>query len=637
MTDKDSDYPLIGEIIDERYEILEPIGKGGFGSVYKAKDRRVKNMVAVKVLRPECVEDDRIAARFQNEAIIAGRIPNRHITAAFDHGLCVETKVLFIAMEYVPGPSLKELIKQKNGIDIETSLRILIQLCDGIAAAHDKNILHRDIKPSNIILTGYDSDPNFVKITDFGISTVLLESEELKRLTNTETANPKGTCLYMAPEQFTTGYKPDFPLDIYSIGCVLFELLTGKPPFNGGSDAITAHLHATAEIPVLKLDSTEPVIRSRLTDIVNKALAKDPSMRYQSAKDLQLDLEKLQLRVKELSLHRTNAILSTLEQFWLYSLRTTRHFRSLFKKSNAYILAVVAIVVIVLVTAAIMVFQNKYAQDFVLPQDKRIIELEAAPPAETATDRHLFEDKEKQYLEVLGAYRTFGKLATAEALPLLRKFGYFYLKSGSPLKAFQQFYKAQQLLTSNKSNDPNEEIKIYLALAECSLVMSSYPQCIDYAQKALEVINKLKDTIDYRTFASNSIDTLELLGRAAIAKNDSKTAEAAFLKMYDIARDQDFFAVEPERHATSFSYAANYFFEASRLDFAEIFLKYAIKGWHINNNQTNEAVSWNQLGLVMMSEKKYKEAVTAFENAETTMMKSSKPSSKYSDIRSVFY
>ena len=625
MTDKQTNDPLIGKIIDGRYEILELIGKGGFGSVYKAKHLQVKNIVAIKVLRAEYVEDKRIAARFQNEAKIAGHIPNRHITKAFDQGRCDKTNVVYIAMEYVPGPSLKELINQKEGINTETSLDILIQLCDGIAAAHNKNILHRDIKPSNIILTDYDNNPYFVKITDFGIATVLQESEELKRLTNTETANPQGTCLYMAPEQYNKGYKAANSLDIYSIGCVLFELFTGEAPYNGGSAAVTAHMHTTAKIPALELDSVEPVIKSRLTDIVNKTLAKDPSMRYQSAKDLQTDLESVQLRVKQLNVHKANIVLSTIELAWLLLLRMGRCSRFFFRKSNAQVLAIVAIVLIVLAAAIIMIFQNKYAQDFVLPQDKRNIEWEAPPPAETATDRHLFEDKEKQFLEIEGTYRTFGKLSTAEGLPLLRKFGYFYLKSESLVKAFQQFYKAQELLVSKHINDPNESAKVYLALTECSFAMGNYPQCISYAQKTLSTLKPLEIS-DYTQFAHGSIEALQYLGRAAILNKNPTLANFAFSEMYTIGSykhlptDAPFFAVESEIHAEGFSYAGSYFLSMGKFDLAETLLRYAIEGWHFSHNAINEAVTWNQLGLVFMKTNKYKEAIDAYKKAESILL-----------------
>ncbi len=624
MTDKQTDDPLIGKIIAERYEIIELIGKGGFGSVYRAKHLKVGNIVAIKVLCAEYVEDKRIAARFQNEARIAGHLRNPHITAAFDQGICDKTGVVFIAMEYVPGPSLKSTIKSGYGLEVERAIHILIQLCDGIAEAHGQKVLHRDIKPSNILLTNYDNDPDFVKITDFGIAKVLSESEELKRLTKTGTGGPEGTCLYMAPEQFKEGYVPAFGLDIYSIGCVLFELLTGNPPYNGGADAVTAHMHATAKIPALEIDSVESVIRSHLTNIITKALAKEPSMRYQTVDDLRMDLERVQLRVKQLRLGRTNIIFSSIEEAWLFLLRIGRFFKSLFRKSNALNLAIVGLFILIS-TAAIVIFQNRYAQDFVLPVEKRNIEWEASPPAETASDHHLFEEKEKQFLEIESNYRTFGKLSTAEGIPLLRKFGYFYLKSESLVKAFQQFYKAQELLVSKGIDDPDEAAKVYLALTECSFAMGNYPQCIKYAQKTLSVLKPPK-VGDYLQYGHDSTEALGYLGRAAILNKNSSLANSAFSDMYTIGNykhaptDAPFFAVEPEVHAENFSYAGSYFLAVGKFDQAETFLRYAINGWHFSHNPVNEAITWNKLGLAFMKSNKYKEAIDAYKKAESLLL-----------------
>ena len=334
LTKMQNNDSLIGKVVVGRYEIIELIGSGGQGSVYKARQLSLNRMIALKVLRSDLMEDEKIISRFYREAEIASRLDHPNIVSAFDYGTCDETNIIFIAMDYVSGVSLKDLIKAwKKGNNalqenhIERSINIIIQLCKGMYHAHEeRGILHRDIKPGNILLTNYDSNPAFVKITDFGISTILLESEELKRLTTTETANPKGTCLYMAPEQFKTGYKPAVPLDIYSIGCVLFELLTGRPPFNGGSDAVTAHMHATEKIPVLELDSVEPIIKSRLNDIINKALTKEPLLRYQSVHDLQADLKKVQMRLNKLRLEKTNGALLFVERIWLFF---TKQFKNL--------------------------------------------------------------------------------------------------------------------------------------------------------------------------------------------------------------------------------------------------------------------------------------------------------------------
>ncbi len=325
---------LLGEIISVKFQILEQIGSGGFGSVYKAKHLALNKTVALKLLRADYVEDQEIAARFQHEAEIASHLAHTNIVSAFDYGMCTKTNVVFIAMEYVSGLSLKNLIKPldrsvitpQNNLTLERIINIVSQLCDGISYAHTKGILHRDIKPSNILITSDENKTDHVKITDFGIAKVLNESEELKRLTKTANAQGQimGTTQYMSPEQCQS-MKLTFQSDVYSIGCVLFELLTGHVPFDGSTDYVTANMHITAKVPDLVLDSGEPVIKNRLANIVSKALMKNPSLRYQSVDDLRADLKQVEDRLDQLRSAKTNNLRLLIEELWLRSIKQARN------------------------------------------------------------------------------------------------------------------------------------------------------------------------------------------------------------------------------------------------------------------------------------------------------------------------
>ncbi len=454
MTDKQTD-PLIDKTVGGKYKILNFIGAGSFGSVYKAFHLSLKKNFALKTLHSEHLTDETIATRFQHEAIITSRLNHPNIVSATDHGLCRDTNVVFIMMEYVEGKPLKKLITELGKLDVETTLGIAIQLCKGIDHAHTKNVLHRDIKPSNILLTQYENNPYFVKISDFGIAKVLEESEELKRLTRTD-APPAGTYQYMAPEQFLEHYKPNVRSDIYSIGCVLFEMLTGKPPYDASSIPVLMHMHSTAKIPLLELTTVEPVVKEHLQNIVEKALAKDPSTRYSNVMEMTNDFQKLLTRLRQTEQDHLSPLTVLPERIWLASKRINRKISLHLTKLSTRNLLILSTAIVIIIAAATMLFQNRYAQDFMLPLDQRNIGWEPPPPAETASDRRLFEDKEKQFLGILDNYRIFGKLSTTEALPLLKKFGYFYLNSESLVKAFQQFYKAEEVLNSNNVNDLSE-------------------------------------------------------------------------------------------------------------------------------------------------------------------------------------
>lgn len=623
MTDKQTD-PLIGKIVGGKYQILSFVGSGSFGNVYKAFHLSLKKNFALKTLHAEHLTDETIATRFQHEAIITSRLNHPNIVSATDHGLCRDTNVVFIVMEYVEGKPLKKLIKELGKLDVETALGIVIQLCKGIDHAHTKNILHRDIKPSNILLTEYENDPYFVKISDFGIAKVLEESEELKRLTRTD-APPAGTYQYMAPEQFLENYKPNVRSDIYSIGCVLFEMLAGKPPYDASSVPALMHMHSTAKIPALELTTVDPIVKEHLQNIVEKALAKDPSARYASVMEITNDLQKPLTRLRQTEQHHLSPFIALPERIGLAVKRVTRRTSFHLSKLSTRNLLILGAAMVVVVAAVTMLFQNRYAQDFILPLEQRNIVWEPPLPAATASDRRLFEDKEKQFLEVLDNYRAFGKLSTIEALPLLRKFGYFYLNSESLVKAFQQFYKAEELLNSNKVDDLSEAAKIYLALAECSFAMGNYPQSISYAQKTLKTLMPLEAS-DYTKYAHSAVEALQYLGRAAMLNKNLPLAKAAFLEMYKVAThrrlptDAPYFAEEAEVHAQSFSYAGSYFLERGNLEFAETFLRYAIQGWNFSHNSTNEAIAWNNLGLVLMKANKYKQAIEAYKKAESILL-----------------
>ena len=224
----------IGMIIGDRYEILEKIGTGGMSDVYKAKDHKLNRLVAVKVLKQEFSENANFVSKFRVEAQAAAGLAHPSIVNVYDVG--EENGIYFIVMELVEGITLKKYIEKKARLSVKEAVSIAIQVCMGIEAAHNNHIIHRDIKPQNIII----SKEGKVKVTDFGIAKAATS--------NTITSNVMGSVHYTSPEQARGGYS-DEKSDIYSLGITMFEMLTGRVPFNGDTTVAIAIKHIQEEMP----------------------------------------------------------------------------------------------------------------------------------------------------------------------------------------------------------------------------------------------------------------------------------------------------------------------------------------------------------------------------------------------------
>lgn len=265
----------IGMLMADRYEILEKIGTGGMSDVYKAKDHKLNRMVAVKVLKQEFSENENFLSKFRIEAQAAAGLMHPNIVNVYDVGQ--EEGIHFIVMELVEGITLKKYIEKKARLSYKEAVSIAIQVCMGIESAHNNHIIHRDIKPQNIII----SKEGKVKVTDFGIAKAATS--------NTITSNVMGSVHYTSPEQARGGFS-DEKSDIYSLGITLFEMLTGRVPFNGETTVAIAIKHIQEEMPSPRDFISE--IPLAVEQIVFKCCQKSPDRRYQSMSDLVVDLKK---------------------------------------------------------------------------------------------------------------------------------------------------------------------------------------------------------------------------------------------------------------------------------------------------------------------------------------------------------
>lgn len=267
-----------GTLIGNRYEIIETVGKGGMAIVYKAKCLMLNRYVAIKVLRPEFREDKDFINRFKIEAQSAGSLSHPNIVSIYDVGQ--DGDLDYIVMEYVEGVTLKQYIDAKGIIPWREAVDYAAQICAGLEHAHKKGIIHKDIKPHNVIITREGT----LKITDFGIAKVMSSS------TITTGNTTMGSVHYFSPEQARGGYM-DYKTDIYSLGVVLYEMVTGRLPFEGDTAIAIAMQHIEKE-PILPCE-LNPDIPKSLENVIRRAMSKEQSLRYDSVTQMMVDLKKV--------------------------------------------------------------------------------------------------------------------------------------------------------------------------------------------------------------------------------------------------------------------------------------------------------------------------------------------------------
>lgn len=282
----------IGEVVAERYKVIELLGHGGMGSVYKVEQIFLKQLFALKTLSGQNFPDVAIR-RFQKEAQAAMKLNHTNLVRAHDFGILPSHHPFYI-MDLIEGENLSEYAKRIGTVPLDEILRIFIPVCFALAYAHSEGIVHRDIKPGNIMLekSGGPNEPYIPKVVDFGIAK-LTDSEGGDSVNLTRTGEIFGTPLYMSPEQ-CLGTKIDHRTDIYSLGCVLFEVLTGAPPFHGESALNLMLKHQSEQPSSLKEGSMGRDFPEALESIVAKTLEKDPDRRYQNLLELAEDLAVLQ-------------------------------------------------------------------------------------------------------------------------------------------------------------------------------------------------------------------------------------------------------------------------------------------------------------------------------------------------------
>ena len=271
--------PMIQEALRDRYTVEREMARGGAGRVFFARNLE-GTAVALKVLHPELVVTA-TADRFLREIKTLSRLEHPHVAKLLDYG--ERDWLVYLAMAYIEGPTLKEHIAQVRRVSVSDAVRIARDLLDALAYAHEHNIVHRDVKPDNIVLSS-----NGAMLLDFGIARVIEGSGDEKL---TRSGFTVGASSYMSPEQVIAVRDLDHRSDLYSLGCVLFEALAGRPPFVHRSEAVVLQLQQTAEAPLLA--ELRPELPPELAGAVQRALAKDREQRWSSAVEMRAQLDRL--------------------------------------------------------------------------------------------------------------------------------------------------------------------------------------------------------------------------------------------------------------------------------------------------------------------------------------------------------
>lgn len=590
---------FVGSIIQNRYEVEEPIGRGGMSSVYRARDMASGEKVAFKVMHAHLLDNPANVRRFRREAQAANKVRHPHAVKIFDVGVTPNGSP-YIIMDYLNGPSLSDVIEKEGKLPVERCLKIFIQACEGMSHVHELGVLHRDLKPSNIVLVKEGDDEDYVKVVDFGIAKVLAE-EARSTLSKTPTGHALGSPPYMSPEQ-CRGIVVDKRADVYSMGCLMYEALTGRVPLEGETIVETMYKQVH-ELPK-SLAGVEADVRlvERLEKILFKALSKDPNNRQQSMDELKHELEAL-------STNKTSGFKSlALVSREMHEVR--RRLFNVLGSSKKLVISLVCIVAII-VAAGVAMYSPLYG----IGTDPSAVEREIAieqPRSPYATKPADFKVKE-EYLRTRRslAHQTAGE-NSAQGLAVERMIADFYRLAGRYNEAQQRYQFSLKIAANIQLGNSLEAAELWLECGRCCILNGKFQIaqiCAANAMADLESLSKMGGQ-DYLKALAISVDSFR--GQKLLARADD--AALKFMKLWKDSGQSNLLSNEMGYSCYS---VAEHLRLRNYYDMADPLFRQAALCFRENGDKGryNYALVLNQMGLLEMARNKPAEAKKYFEKS----------------------
>ncbi len=593
---EEGDDKLIGSIFVGKYEITELLGRGGMGAVYRARHMLTQRDVAIKLMHAHLVTDNHIFRRFKQEATAAARIHHPNAIVIHDMGMSDDERP-FLIMDYIAGMPLSSLIKREGRLSGDVCLHIFSQACGALAEAHDQGIIHRDVKPSNIMILRHEGDQYFVKVVDFGIAKVFPQEGD-PTFGDTTTGELFGSPPYMSPEQ-CLGKKLDARSDIYSMGCLMYEALTGAPPLVGVNALGTMYRHLNEMPNPLPSIDSDVRLTQRLDEILLKSMQKNPDNRYQMMSHLKKDIDS--------AIELANKKFAPLAQL---KLRCSAIYRTIQNRLGTSKKLVVGLLLSLGLMAAVIIYGVVPLITTHDPEDRHV------PWNRVTSEIARDESKFKKTETLLNAARNNSALPpySIEMLSQDRAIGDFYRAAGKWDQALHNYNEAAQIV-GHLNPGPAEAVQvsaIYAGAAECFLQEGKAKEAFNSAYRAQRVL------IDAQRFGTvESLKAAALLGEACDALGDFPAAKQNFSAVIEYLLNDPKVARRADEFVLTVSSVADFMLKHDSIRTAETLYEKAESLWLALGERGlfNVAVAKNQLGMAYMQDHEYEKAAVQFQKA----------------------
>jgi serine/threonine protein kinase len=612
----ESEDPLVGKVLDGRWKLIQALGDGSMSRSYKAEHLQTGEFVVVKILHKRISITTANIRRFDNASREVMSLKHQKVCKLLDIHLDSEGEI-FIVMEFLPGESLENLLARTGHLPVHKAVEIFSQVCDALECGHEEGVMHRDIKPSNIMITERDHGREDIRLLDFGVSNLLAdEGDDLKNSGYiTRTKEVAGNPMYMSPEQ-CMGKRTDMPADLYSLGCVMYEALTGKPPFVGKNVLETAYKHMNEQPKPISSEMSRDKILGRLEAAIFKCLAKDPADRYQSPSHLKNDLALLSSATdadwaNQSFVHKKAPRLKKKK-------KTQERGQTVRQAPSIEMMALfgAGVVIVIIAIVWIVCFLNSDTQEGPAYNNDELWKLKDKSKQSEQPDFAGLEDSARTELARAERENGANSKEYAKATAALAK---VYMDSTHWAEAITTLKTLVKLYQDLHLSDEMPVVNAQLSYA--NFMLGKNQEAEEQAQEALREIDD-SQTMPPEKKQMISWRPLEILGEiyatAGTKSCNLAKAEECYQKLREARESTKMF------HANSLIMTSaklgDVYRREGKWDKAENFYHEALMTYNINIKQPGPAQAKMEygLGLVMMKENKYAQAETLFKDALST-------------------